>query len=223
MTFRLKLIKLLLFTCTLSHILSCIKKNPEVDPSAYLNSKEDSLFKYSIIRYAGKLPPKSTHSIKFDPYYDPYYIELANNHKLDFYYPSNDGKVYFQLSRIAPSLYEKYVGIGGFLQKNADGEIIYYEEKYRTWKMPYEELISVSKEIFYDMISGKSLEKYYTANTPDNVYIIEFPDENTFFDISSRTWKTRSIDALEMLEAERNLYYEKRFRSKTGQQDDEYE
>ncbi|MFN3952534.1 MAG: hypothetical protein ACK4KT_09045 [Thermaurantimonas sp.] len=199
-------------------LCACTQNNIEINPSAYLSPQEDSIFKYSIIRYAGKLPPKSSHSIKFDPFFDPYYIDLANSHKLDFYYPSKDGKIYFQLSRIAPSLKEKYVGIGGIMEKDSAGEIVYYEELYRTWKMPYDELLTVSNKIFTDMIKGKSLEKYYTANTPDDVYIIEFPDENTYFDTKDRIWKTKNKDVLEEFEEERSKFYEKKFMESSKQE-----
>ena len=209
----LKSLKNSLSLIFLFFINACTQNDIEINPSAYLSPQEDSIFKYSIIRYAGKLPPKSTHSIKFNSVFDPYYIDLANNHKLDYYYPSEDGKIFFQLSRIAPSLKEKYVGIGGIMEKDSAGEIVYYEELYRTWKMPYDELLTVSNKIFTDMIKGKSLEKYYTANTPDDVYIIEFPDENTYFDTTQRIWISKRSDALEKFEEERNKFYERKFES----------
>lgn len=200
-------------------LFSCSTQKKEFNPQSFLNPYEDSVFKYSIIRYAGKLAPKATHNIKFEPSFDEYYIGLANSHNLDYYYPSEDGFIYFQLSRIAPSLHEKFVGIGGKLKRNDAGEIVYYEELYRTWKMPKDELLTVSKKLFTDMVNGKSLEKYYTKNTPDDVFIIEFPDDETYFDVEKRRWISTREDVLEQFEQERHQLYEKRFTESSGQRD----
>ncbi|GCD78667.1 hypothetical protein JCM31826_21490 [Thermaurantimonas aggregans] len=208
---NLKTLSKILFAISIFNFVSCNTSSLNITPENHLNAYEDSVFKYSIIRYAGKLPPKATHRIKFDPSFDEYYIHLAQRHKLDFFYPSKDGFIYFQISRIAPSLHEKYVGIGGKLKKDKDGNIIYYEEVYRTWKMPYDDLIKVSKQVFIDMVNGKKLEKYYTKNTPDNVYIIEFPDDETYFDTEKRVWVSKRENPLIEFENERQKLYEKKF------------
>lgn len=206
-----KKIVILLHVLGICFLTSCTSDSFDFTPKNHLNTYEDSVFKYSIIRYAGKLPPKASHNIKFDPYFDEYYIQLAQKHRLDFYYPSEDGFIYFQISRIAPSLQEKYVGIGGKLKRDQAGNIVYYEEVYRTWKMPYDELLKVSKQVFIDMVNGKNLEKYYTKNTPDNVYIIEFPDDETYFDTNKRIWVSVRENPLTDFENERQEIYEKKF------------
>ncbi|MFN4298855.1 MAG: hypothetical protein ACK4EX_03880 [Thermaurantimonas sp.] len=207
----LKTLSKILFVIIIFKFVSCSTSSFDFTPDNHLNSYEDSVFKYSIIRYAGKLPPKATHRIKFDPSFDEYYIQLARRHKIDFYYPSEDGFIYFQISRIAPSLHEKYVGIGGKLKKDLEGNITYYEEVYRTWKMPYDDLIKVSRQVFIDMVNGKKLDKYYTKNTPDNVFIIEFPDEETYFDTEKRIWVSKRESPLIEFENERQELYEKKF------------
>ncbi|MGK0638795.1 hypothetical protein [Schleiferia thermophila] len=192
---------------------SCKDYNKKYDftPSKHLTEQEDSAFRYSIIRYVGKLPPKASHTIKFDPYFDEYYVQLANTHKLDYYYTSEDGLVYFQVSRIAPSLHEKYVATGGKMKVDDRGNIIYYEEVYRTWKMPLNDMLKVTKNVFTDMVNGKSLEKYYTSNTSEDVYIIEFPDEDTYFDTEKRVWISKRADVLQQFEEEKLRQYEKNF------------
>jgi hypothetical protein len=168
-------------------VVGCSSNKIDIEPSSYLDSTEIGDFKYSIIRYAGDLAGKASHDNKFDPSFDDYYKNLSAAHELRFYSADTASEhTYFLLTRIAPSLTKKYVAIGGKLKMNKDS-ITYYEEVFRTWKMPEEEQLKVSEMLFNKMIKGEDLSMYYPENSGDE-YIIEFPSEKVFFDTTRRRW-----------------------------------
>jgi hypothetical protein len=163
--------------------------------SEILTAEQIEDFKYSIIRFMGKIPPKADHESKFDTIYDDYYRKLAQRHDLEYYTRLGD-TVYFLVTRIAPSMYEKKVAIGGKLIYDKEGDIGYYEEIFRTWRMLVPELKEKSALLYDLMVRGKDLSPYYTANSKGVEYI-EFPDENVHFDTALRRWVSDRQDLLE--------------------------
>ncbi len=179
-----------LFALIIVGFLSCKQEKETRDFSAknILSTAEIDEFKYEIIRYAGKLAGRANHETKFNQEFDIHYLELAANHQLPFYYVKQDtGEIYFMLTRIAPSIHYRKVAIGGMLTRNESGEITYYEEAFRTWKMEESELLEKSHKIFSDYVDGKDLSKYYPENSGGEEYI-EFPNEEVYYDAEQRIW-----------------------------------
>lgn len=157
-----------------------LKTNDEVDD-----------FKKLIIRDIGRLPKKANHKNKIESKFDEHYMELANRHDLMFYYPSTaSDTIYFALSRVAPSLYEKKVAIGGKLTLNEKREITFLEETFRTFKMPIDELTTKTEELFLKMVNHETLKSYEYSNSKPEEYI-EFPDEFTTYNTAERKWDTK--------------------------------
>lgn len=169
--------------------VSCKNENTvNTNPSAYLTEEQQSEFKYSIIRWAGKRAPKVTDTTLYDPQFEDYYKKLAAKHELKSYYiDSFTGLHYFMLYRIAPSIYVKKVALGGRLKYDDENNISYYEEIFRTYKMPEAELDEKATRIFQDLILTNSIDKYLFKNTQPEEYI-EFPDDETYYDIDNREW-----------------------------------
>jgi len=159
-------------------------------PDDHLTAEAQAKFKEDVIRYIGKLPGKANHESKFDTIYNEYYVNLAADHNLKHYYKDTaTGYQYFLITRIAPSLEEKFVAIGGRLKReNASDKIIFFEEVFRTWKMPDEEINKTGSMLFSEMIRGKNLSRYYTENSGEE-FIIEFPDKDVIYDTALRVWK----------------------------------
>jgi len=179
-----------LFALIIVGFLSCKQEKETRDFSAtnILSTAEIDEFKYEIIRYAGKLAGRANHETKFNQEFDIHYLELAGNHQLPFYYVKEEtGEIYFMLTRIAPSIHYRKVAIGGMLTRNESGEITYYEEAFRTWKMEENELLKKSYVIFSDYVDGKDLIKYYPENSGGEEYI-EFPNEEVYYDADQRIW-----------------------------------
>jgi hypothetical protein len=171
-------------------LLSCKQEKETRDFSAtnVLTEAEIDEFIYEIIRYAGKLAGRANHQTKFEERFDTHYIELSGNHQLPFYYiKEQTGEIYFMLTRIAPSIHYRKVAIGGKLTRNESGEITYYEEAFRTWKMEENQLLEKSQKIFSDYVDGKDLSKYYPENSGGEEYI-EFPNDEVYYDADQRIW-----------------------------------
>jgi hypothetical protein len=169
-----------------------------LDVASQLNMGQQEEFVYSIIRYIGHLPGKTNHSNKFDTAYNSYYTELAKRHQLRFY-GEVDGYNYFIITRIAPSIQEKYVAIGGRV-KFAEGsrKMEDFEEIFRTWKMPLPELLPIAEKLLQEAIAGQDLSKYYPENSGDE-YIIEFPNSEVAYDKPNRVWVSTREDVMEQL------------------------
>jgi hypothetical protein len=182
-------------------LLSCQKatETVQVEPSNYLTVQEQEAFKYSIIRYFDKLPKKVTHNTKFDTLYDSIYQVKTTRTDLYYYYPSQDGFTYFAVTRIAPSMKLKKVATLGRLKTDENKQITHYEEIARTWKMEEIELKEKTEMLFRKMITGEDLSPYYTVNSKPEL-IIEFPDENNWFDLEKRRWVSSLDEYLEKSE-----------------------
>lgn len=197
----------ILVLCAVLFFTACAQKNEikaDYNPSSFLAEEEIDDFKYEIIRYVGKLAGKANHDTKFEERFDEYYIDLANRHQLLYYFENEDnGEVYFLITRIAPSLHYRKVGFGGKLSRNSEGEIMHYEEAFRTWKMEEEELKEKSLLLFDLYVNGKDLTAYYPENSKGEY--IEFPNNDVFYDVKKRQWISTLEDPMQELYEERRV------------------
>lgn len=143
----------------------------------------------SIIRYFARRPEAATEDDKFDSKYDQYYQEKIKETGFVKYYATEE-YYYFMVTQVAPSFVEKRHATGGRFKLNDKGEITYYEEVFRTWKMVPDTLARRSSILFDKMVKGESLEQYQTKNSK-GVEFIEFPDDNVYYDEKARSWKTK--------------------------------
>lgn len=184
--------KYLLMICIIFTFVSCSQDTKQnFEPVAFLSESEIDDFKYEIIRYVGKLPGKADQQSKFNEEFDAEYHKQAANHELLYYYEdTTSNAIYFLVTRVAPSIYNKKVATGGKLKRNSEGEINHYEEAFRTWKMPIEELTEKSYTLFNDYVNQKELSPYYAANSGGEEYI-EFPSETVSYNKEERIWISR--------------------------------
>lgn len=169
---------------------SCQQKEP-YSSGSWLTEAEQAAFKHKIIRYVAELPKHATYANRFEPRFDAPYRELAEKTFLDKYYRADDGYIYFEVRKRAPSLKIKYNATGGRLKLDSLDNIIEYEEIYRTWKMEEESLSQKTRMLFPKMIAGADLSPYYTENSKEEL-IIEFPDRNVAYNVAERRWTTKS-------------------------------
>lgn len=168
-------------------LISC--KEKDYTPGLELMFNEQTEKIISVIRYMAKPPEGVTSTEKFDPKYSSYYFDMASRHRLDLYWADPEGVQYFLISRPAHSFYEKRVGIGGKMKFDAHGNLIEYEEIFRTWKMSEDDLSRKALLLFNMMIRGGDLTPYYRLNSTEEY--IEFPDDRTYYDKNERTWKVK--------------------------------
>jgi hypothetical protein len=178
-------------------LVSC-QSTANYEANQHLSMEAQQELSYQLIRYMGKLPRKANHQTKFEERFNDAYRLIANGHKLEYYHKAPNGKEYFLFTRIAPSIKEKYVAIGGYVQFDADKNIVDYEEVFRTWKMTPEELAPKSLLLFDLLVKGGDLSPYYTENSGAEEYI-EFPDARTSYNKKTRLWESTLEDYMEPL------------------------
>jgi hypothetical protein len=179
---------LLLFALTLL-FFSCAKK-ASYNPDDHLTAAAKDEVMTKVIRYLAKAPENTSDTEKFDKQYDEYYLDKMSRSKLELYYPAGE-EAYFLISQQAPSLYGKRHATGGKFKLNDKGELVEYEEIFRTWKMMPDTLVRRSSMLFDRMVKGESLEPYWTKNSNGEEYV-EFPDPNVYYDKAERKWKTKA-------------------------------
>jgi hypothetical protein len=191
---------ILLIIITLAGFTSCHQVN--TNQINDLAQEEKVELREKLIRYIGRKPEDASNENKFEAFFDSHYENEQRGYDLEYYYKSNDGKVYFLFTRIAPSNILKKVGIAGFVKFNKTGKIIELEEVFRTWKQEPQKLKEVNNLLFTKMINGENLSPYYTENS-NGVEYIEFPNKEVWYDKPTRTWKTSRFDPLEEFQQEK--------------------
>src|SRR5688572_2007480 len=139
-------------------------------------------------RYIAKARENITVVQRFSADYDDHYRKKMSEARLEQFYKEDD-EIFFMISQPAPSLTIKRHATGGKLRLDDKGELKDYEEIFRTWKMDPDTLKVRSYFLFEKMVNNEPLEPYYSSKKGDQ--FIEFPDDLTFYDKSSRSWKTR--------------------------------
>jgi hypothetical protein len=57
--------------------------------------------------------------------------------------------------------------------------------------MELPELKEKTKILFDKIVNNKDVSQYYTKNLPENEYWIEFPDDQTVYNVELREWQTK--------------------------------
>jgi hypothetical protein len=164
------------------------------DPDKFLSGDEQEKFIRESVFYTHKLAPNSSHKTKFDSAFSTYYDAAAKESRLTHYFIDEEGLHYFLISRKAKSITPMEEGIGGRLLRSEQGELLEYEELFRTWKMPADTLEKRGKLLFERMVTKKDLTMYYSKFQGDR--FIEFPDGRFYFDVRTRRWHDRELDSL---------------------------
>lgn len=164
--------------------------DPVQDFNADLTLSQDDQHQVlmSFSRYIGRLPRHGSHENKFETRFDEHYAQIASDHRLELLHvDSLSGFTYFLATRVAPSIYERRVAIGGRFQFNEQDSLVHYEEIFRTWKMDEATLATKSGFLFEKMIVGADLTPWYPENSGDEEYI-EFPNSLITYNPQLRQW-----------------------------------
>lgn len=194
----------LFFTAVLSLLMvltACDDPQSRFSAAKMMDQDEQYGLIEKTIRYAGHLAPRADHQTKFNSEFDDHYQSLATIHRLEFLSSrQSEGGYYFLMTRPAPSRFERRVAIAGQLELNDAGELVHYEEIFRTWKMAPDELMEKSAMLFGRMMRGEDLSRYYPEQSEGEEYI-EFPDAATWYDAEARRWQTSRIQPAEQFRA----------------------
>jgi len=188
----MRVLFLILIVVTVS---SCKKSTNDYSPNSYLSKEEQLEFKQQVVRYVAKAPRRVVDASRFDSLYDDHYNKQVAEHEILAYHISSKGDHYFLLARIAPSMDVKWVATGGRLRYGSNNELVEYEEIFRTWKMPRQQLEERAKYLFDLMVRGEDLTPYHSATAGFNY--IEFPDEHVTYDKAKRSWVSDRYGSVE--------------------------
>lgn len=191
--------RLTALTILLALLMGCGPKQIEIEQ--HLDEAARAELMYELSRYLCHLAPGADHTTKFDSIHDSHYKTKANELMSWFYYPEANGKTFFLVCRIAPSIKEKYVATGGyFVRNNETSGFTEYAEVFRTWKDEKAMLRPKAEMLFQSMINGRDLSPYYTENA--GTEYIEFPDSETHYDTEKRLWVSQRENPLQEMKDE---------------------
>lgn len=168
-------------------LFSCEDRPVNYNPAQYLTASDQNLFLTKALGYINKpILARQTQRGNLSTL-------LANTDRreqarLELYY-SKANISYFLISLPSGFAGKRYA-TGGKIEVGERGEVLSFEEVFRTWKMDPHTLQMRSHFLFDKMVTGESLSPYYTENS-DGVDFIELPDTRTYFDKELRSWKTK--------------------------------
>jgi|LakMenEpi03Aug12_release.lakeMendotaPanAssembly.Ray.scaffolds.fasta_scaffold704041_1 hypothetical protein len=165
--------------------ISCQPKQAESriqNPDAVFSASQKQELLRQIVRKIAK-PPEALY--KTDET-EAYYKQQTDLHQWHFV-AADGNRYYYFVSRPAPSLYKKRVGLSGVFYSSDRLEIKGFKEVFRTFKMKPEELEQKGALLFEHLISGNPLDDYLPGNKGDEEWI-EFPDALNRYDSTSQKW-----------------------------------
>lgn len=196
-TFEMKNLVFGIFTIAL---MSACQSIPEkkIEAAQWLSSEEQASFMNEIRSL------QSHTKIESDAHSSSELMKMTHSVKslgeLVYYYEEPELKeCYFVLLQPAPSIHEKYVALGAKITRSEKGEILSYEEVFRTWKHPKEVILERGAFLFKEMIAGHDLSAYNASRMGDTY--IEFPNEHVSYDRAKRQWISHQhpLDSLQQL------------------------
>lgn len=165
-------------------LTACAHKDPYAVEN-YMKQEESLKNLVPIYPYIAKLESGVNYSNRFDSAQRAYFEEKQKVHKFSFerYYVTKDSVHYFLIWKVAPSLYEKKIAIGGRYKKDASGKIYAFEELFNTPKMKLDELKEKSFKLFDYMVENGNVDAYL-----GDFEMIEFPDGKCLYDKENHKW-----------------------------------
>ena len=177
-------------------LFGCKPEPKNISPNTYLSPEQQTKLKNDVVRYIDDLAKYANHQNKFDTIFDKEYAQKADKLDLIFVYKlSENDTIFFAISKIAPSMKIKKVVTAGKLIYNKTQKISYYQESFRTWKMEIPDLEKSTAMMFQKFVNNDDLSEFYTKNS-NGKFLIEFPDDNNFFDTNARLWKFKGDKTL---------------------------
>ena len=168
-------------------IFGCSEEKQKSTPDEYFTqSQKQSLLKQVVIKTAKK-PEAAYSAAEINAYYEA----QSKDYQWHFAFEKN-GRFFIFVSRSAPSLYGKRIGIAGVLNTSNHLNINGFKEIFRTFKMKPEILKIKGATLFEKMVNGEDLS-VYNPNPQKTEEWIEFPDEYNYYDSTSQTWKMKGL------------------------------
>lgn len=174
-------------------IVGCSSSEKRHNPIGCISAEQQKQILGQMVRYANKLAPEATHETKFQPQFNWYYDRAISESRIMLCAKEKDTIQLF-VARKARSLTPLEEGIALKVIVNSEDSLFYYEEVFRTWKMPADTLSKRGLYLFDRMVRNQDLTIYYSTFQKDR--FIEFPDQRFTFDIKKRRWSDQALDSI---------------------------
>ena len=174
-------------------IFGCSSSEKRHNPIGCISAEQQKQILGQMVRYANKLAPEATHETKFQPQFNWYYDRAISESRIMLCAKEKDTIQLF-VARKARSLTPLEEGIALKVIVNSEDSLFYYEEVFRTWKMPADTLSKRGLYLFDRMVRNQDLTIYYSTFQKDR--FIEFPDQRFTFDIKKRRWSDQALDSI---------------------------
>jgi hypothetical protein len=172
--------------------ISCRGNKGTSGPETYFSENQIKAILLQLVIKTGKMPEGLKAKNEIEAFYQ--------NEAMTYYWHyafEKDGKYFFFISRPAPSLYGKRIGIAGSFISQDGISIRNYSESFRTFKLRPDELERKGSFLFPKLINGEDLSGYQPGGKDSKGQEwIEFPDAQNYYDSGSQKWETRPIPDL---------------------------
>lgn len=165
--------------------ISCTTRPSEnriQNPDAVFSAGQKQALLMQIVRETAK-PPEALD--KTDET-EAYYKQQTDLHQWHFV-AADGNRYYYFISRPAPSLYNKRIGLAGVFYSSDRLKIKGFKETFRTFKMKPEELEQKGALLFEHWVSEKTFDEYLPGKKGKEEWI-EFPDALNHYDSAARKW-----------------------------------
>lgn len=155
------------------------------EPLEVLTEQEYQQLVLELTPYVTKKPDRASYADRFSPALKPYYAQLQEKTggSIRFYEVKDSLHYFYYVRRDYSSLFEHYYGFGGVLKKDSVGKISYLNLFFQTPRLTNEEEEQRGLELFEEMLSAGSVEKYL-----GNREYIKTPNEDFYYNDRENRW-----------------------------------
>jgi hypothetical protein len=147
--------------------------------------------------YVVKKPDEFSYDERFDIRNRPYYKNFISTSGagIQYYHENDTAAFFFFRYRDLSSLYEHYRGIGGYLSRDASGNIIFLDLLFHTPRFTLSQMNNRSEILFEEMVVRGNVLKFL-----GNRSFIETPNADFFYDTELHRWNHRRNSSWKFLD-----------------------
>lgn len=164
-------------------VAACGVTKNDVQVSKWLDTEaERQRVLINLVTYTDKIAPGANFSNRDSIAFVDYYQERLMVHEFANYF-IKDSVCYFQLYKIAPSLFKERIAIAGRFTTDGKGKINQIEEVYITPKLKPGELELTANELFINLVENDHVNQFM-----GNRKYVEFPDSLNTYNTEQKRW-----------------------------------
>lgn len=168
-------------------------------------SMSDERYQQTIAKiapYVAKKHDEMSYEDRFKPESAPYFKDYVNKTEgtLQYFLSTDTAKIFYYTYKDKSSLFEHYRGFGGYYREDEDGKITFLNILYHTPRLTREEQAAREYNLFHEMVTTGSVEKYL-----GNREYVHVPNEDFFYNTTTNRWDYTANSSWKFLEEERKL------------------